>query len=69
MTGPLRNPAPLAEYLGLETASQITDPRIPIPTLRYWLATGRLRRHKVGRRVYVRRRDLLALLEGDGVTP
>ena len=51
-------------YLTLVAAARLAEPPIPVSTLRYWLATGRLRRCGPGRRVYIDRQQLLDLLAG-----
>jgi hypothetical protein len=52
---PLQSPE---EFISLKTASARFD--IPLPTLKKWLRTGQLRKHKIQRCVRVRVSDLLA---------
>lgn len=54
--------------LTLPAAAQIVEPPIPVKTLRRWVADGRLPAYRPGRRVLVRREDLLALIESAPVT-
>jgi excisionase family DNA binding protein len=43
--------------------------RVPISTIRHWIAVGKLRSVRPGRRRMVRREDLDALLNGGSPTP
>ena len=50
------------DYLLIGEAAEIA--RASIPTVRYWIQTRRLRARRPGRRVLIRRSDLLAFLDG-----
>ena len=53
----------IPEYLLLEEAAEIA--RTTVPTVRFWIQMGKLRARRPGRRVLIRRRDLLAFLDGE----
>lgn len=38
--------------------------RVPVKTVRWWISTGKLPSFRPGRRVLVRRDDVVALVEG-----
>jgi excisionase family DNA binding protein len=49
-------------YLTIEEAAELA--RAPEKTVRWWILQGRLRSFRPGRRVLIRRDDLLAFIEG-----
>jgi len=50
-------------FLTLESAHEYLDRTISVSTLRWWVRTGRLAAFRPGRRLLVKRDDLLALIE------
>jgi excisionase family DNA binding protein len=52
------------QFLLIEEAAEIA--RASVATVRFWISTGRLRARRPGRRVLIRRRDLIEFLDGAG---
>lgn len=51
-----------SEFVDLAEASRLAG-NTPVPTLREWISKGRLAAYKPGRRVLLKRLEVLALVE------